>query len=196
MQTPFGDYRYAIRRDGEIIAFEESRVSSSSLSVTRRDRDGMTRRQAIATLDETGRIERINLEYSSNLFQRDASYRVDGENFRGNVSAMAGRNEIVIKLGRFREIDAADMTIFRALLLAHVRERGAARWTGRVAVIDQNTLAAASLKQTCRIGRSSAIWIYEARMGDTEEIELDDAGRVIRRRDSRGHEITLEEFAS
>jgi hypothetical protein len=190
-----GDYRYAIRFGGELTALEESRVSLANISATRREVDGLTRRSATATLDASGKIDRIKLRYVSSLFQRDASYRADGESFRGNVSAMAGRNEIVIKLGRFGEIEAADLTIFRALLLAHVRERGTLRWTGRVAVIDGNTLAAASIKRTCRTGPSSRVWLYEARMGDTEEIELDDAGRIVRRRDSRGNDTELEAFA-
>jgi hypothetical protein len=56
-----------------------------------------------------------------------------------------------------------------------------------VAVIDPNTLAAASLKQNCaRRNRSEHSWIYESRMGDTEQIELDEAGRLVRRSDNRG----------
>jgi hypothetical protein len=196
-----GDYRYAIRLRGEVTAFEEARVGPSTISATRREVDGLIIRHAEAMLDTTGKIDRISLRYVSSLFQRDASYRVDGESFRGSVSAMAGRNEIVVKLGRFGEVEAADLTIFRALLLAHVRERGAPRWTGRVAVIDRNTLAAASLKQTCRAGPLPATWIYEARMGDTEEIGLDDTvrdgtTRIVRRRDSRGNEIALVAFVS
>jgi len=199
-----GYYRYEIRQGGAVVAVEEARVAHPAITATRRETDGLTVREADATLDDAGRIARISLRYASNLFRRDASYRADGDSFRGNVSAMAGRNEIVIKLGRFGEIDGADLTIFRALILAHVRAREQIRWTGRVAVIDHNSLAAASLKQTCRLGnsrdgalhRSESVWIYEARMGDVEEIVVDSAGTVVSRRDSRGVESRLAEFKS
>ncbi|HLW72229.1 MAG TPA: hypothetical protein VKS22_16585 [Candidatus Binataceae bacterium] len=201
-----GAYRYEIRQGATVVAVEEARVAPKAITATRREADGLTVREADATLDDAGRIERISLRYASSLFRRDASYRADGDSFRGNVSAMAGRNEIVIKLGRFGEIDGADLTIFRALILAHVRERGQIRWTGRVAVIDHNTLAAASLKQTCRLGDArgaalgvsvpgdGSLWIYEARMGDVEEIAVDRTGSVVRRRDSRGSESRLIDF--
>jgi hypothetical protein len=206
---PFGHYRYEIRQSGAVIAIEEVQIAPAAIAVTRREADGLTIREAEATLDDAGKIARISLRYVSSLFRRDASYRADGDSFRGNVSAMAGRNEIVIKLGRFGEIDAADLTIFRALILAHVNAREQIRWTGRVAVIDHNTLAAASLKQTCRressrgasaavrgsdLEKVDSVWIYEARMGDVEEILLNRSGSIVSRRDSRGMESRLAEF--
>jgi hypothetical protein len=181
-----GNYLYEIRRGDDVTAREEARVAAHTITVTRRDSDGRTVRQADATLDAEGKISAISLRYASALFQRDARYRADGESFRGSISVMAGRNEIVIKLGRFGEVEVAGMTVFRALILAHVRERGQSRWTGRVAVIDANSLAVAALKQTCRLGRASHRWIYEARMGETEELELDEAGRIVRSHDSEG----------
>ena len=95
------------------------------------------------------------------------------------------------KLGRYGEVDA-DLVIFRALTIAHIRERGQTRWTGRIAAIDPNTLVAVTSKQSCRQrGNDPHLWIYEPRMGDSEEIEIDDAGIVLRRRDSRGVETVL-----
>ena len=92
---------------------------------------------------------------------------------------------------RQAEVDA-DLIIFRALTIAHIRERGQTRWTGRVAAIDPNTLVAATGKQSCRQrGDDPHVWIYEPRMGDWEEIEIDDSGLVLRRRDSRGIETVL-----
>jgi hypothetical protein len=86
----------------------------------------------------------------------------------------------------------ADLVIFRALIIAHVRQRGQTRWTGRVVAIDPDTLVAATSKQTCRQRASDPhMWIYEPRMGDAEEIEIDDSGHVMRRRDSRGIETVL-----
>jgi len=189
-----GNYRYEIRRGGAVAAVEEAHIDDQAMTVTRRESDGLTSLQAAATLDAEGKISEISLRYASTLFKRDARYRVDGESFRGSISVMAGRNEIVIKLGRFGEVEVAGMTVFRALILAHARARGQSRWTGRVAVIDPNTLAAASIKHTCRLGRAGNSWIYEARMGETEEIELDEAGRIIRRRDSGGGESLLISF--
>ncbi len=186
-----GNYRYEIRRGDAVTAVEEAHIDEHALTVIRRDSDGRTVHQADATIDADGRISAISLRYTSALFKRDARYRADGESFRGSISVMAGRNEIVIKLGRFGEVEVAGMTAFRALLLAHARARGQSRWTGRVAVIDPSSLAAASLKQTCRLGRDGRSWIYEARMGETEEIELDEAGRIVRRHDSDGGESRL-----
>jgi hypothetical protein len=128
------------------------------------------------------------------LFRRDASYRADGENFRGTLSAMAGRNEIVIKRGRFGEVDIADLVICRALIVARVKARGQTRWTGRVAVVEPNSLVAAAIKQTCRLDPSTGLWIYEARMGEVEELKFDEAGKITCRRDSRGREDVLVAF--
>lgn len=189
-----GEYDYELTRSASLIAIEKAHVHDGKIEASRRMIDGLTRLRVEAELDAEGKVNRIDLRYASSLFNRDAHYRADGENFRGNVSAMAGRNEIVIKLGRFGEVEAAGLTIFRALILARVRARGQSRWTGRVAVIDPSTLAAASLKQTCRKNLSGSAWIYEARMGDTEEIELNDAGTIIRARDGRGGECRLAFF--
>jgi hypothetical protein len=82
--------------------------------------------------------------------------------------------------------------LFRALIIARVRARGQTRWTGRVASIDPATLVAASHKQSARAADPGLRkWIYEPRMGDSEEIELDAEGRIIRRRDNRGTETIL-----
>jgi hypothetical protein len=186
-----GNYRYEMRRGDAVTAVEEAHVDDHVITVTRRDSDGRTIQAADATLDAEGKVSAVALRYTSALFKRDARYRVDGESFRGSISVMAGRNEIVIKLGRFGEIEVAGMTIFRALILAHARARAQSRWTGRVAVIDPSSLAAASLKQTCRLGRAGNNWIYEARMGETEEIELDEAGRIVHRRASDGGDSRL-----
>jgi hypothetical protein len=184
---PIGDYRYEIRRFGEIVAIEEARLDGTTIVAGRRSADGLSHHQVEAALDTEHHVSRVMLHYSSSLFTRKASYEAVEDNFSGHISALASRNEIVVKLGRFREVDAVGLVIFRALLIDHMRKRGQARWTGRVAVIDPNTLVAASIKQNCaqRDG-AGRFWNYEARMGDTEEIELDDAGRITRRRDNRG----------
>ncbi len=184
---PIGDYRYEIRRIDEVVAVEETRFDGATIVASRRSADGFSRHQIEAALDPDHRVYRVTLHYSSSLFTRKASYEAVDDSLHGHISALAGRNEIVLKLGRFREVDAAGFVIFRALVIDHVRERGDARWTGRVAVIDPNTLVAVSIKQTCmRRDSSGRSWSYEARMGDAEEIELDDAGRIARHRDNRG----------
>jgi len=192
-----GDYRYEIRRLGDLLAIEQMRVSAGALNGTRQEADGRIRLEVDAALDPEGAVRRVSLRYSSSLFKRAAVYEAVEDNFRGSVSALAGRNEIVIKLGRFREVDVTGLNLFRAIIVARVRARGQPRWTGRVAVIDANTLVAASLKQTCRKGdEAGRLWIYETRMGDTEEIELDAAGRLVKRRDNRGADAALVEFRS
>jgi hypothetical protein len=184
---PVGNYSYEIRLHGEVIAFEDSSFNAAMIAASRRSADGLSRHQVQAALNAEHRVCRVTLSYASSLFTRKASYDVVEDNLRGRISGLAGRNEIVAKLGRFGEIDAAGFLIFRALIIGHVRLRGDERWTGRVAVIDPNTLAAASLKQNCaRRNRSEHSWIYESRMGDTEQIELDEAGHLVRRSDNRG----------
>ncbi|HKV54933.1 MAG TPA: hypothetical protein VJN94_09845 [Candidatus Binataceae bacterium] len=184
---PSGAYRYEIRRGAEIVAIEEANLDGATIMASRRAADGLNHYEAEVTLDPDGRVHRVSIRYSSSLFTRKATYEAAGESFRGSVSALAGRNEIVVGLGRFREVDVAGLTIFRALIIAHVSERGQTRWTGRVAVIDPSSLVAASLKQNCaRRDDSGRRWSYEPRMGDAEEIELDEAGRILQRRDNRG----------
>jgi hypothetical protein len=184
---PIGAYSYEIRLHGEIVAFEDSRFDGATIVGLRRAADGLSRHQLEAELNADHCVYRVTLSYSSSLFTRKASYEAVEDNFRGRISGLSGRNEIVVKLGRFREVDAAGFLIFRALTIDHVRLRGDERWTGRVALIDPNTLAAASVKQNCaRRNSSGRSWIYEPRMGDTEQIELDEAGGIIRRRDNRG----------
>ena len=191
MRELTGAYRYELRRRDVRIAIEEARIEQHAISVRRRDSDGRTLHHAAAILDTAAKVSAIELRYSSALFTRDARYRADGESFRGSVSAQAGRTEIVIKLGRFGEVEVTGMTVFRALILAHARARGQSRWTGRVAVIDPSSLVAVSLKQTCRLGRSAESWLYEARMGDLEEIDLDESGRIVRHRAGDGGESRL-----
>ena len=184
---PTGNYSYEIRLHGELVAFEDSCFDTAMIVASRRSADGLSRHQVEAALNPEHRVYRVTLSYSSSLFTRKASYEAVEDNLRGRISGLAGRNEIVVKLGRFREVDAAGFLIFRALIIGHIRLRGDEHWTGRVAVIDPNTLAAASVKQNCAQRNSSErSWIYEPRMGDTEHIELDEAGRIIRRRDNRG----------
>jgi hypothetical protein len=192
MILPAGAYRYEIRRGGDRIASEETRLGDGTIAGSRRSADGLTRYELDAAIDAEGLVRRVSVRYASSLFKRNVTYEADGEMLRGSVSALAGRNEVVIKLGRFREIDVAGFVIFRALTIMHMQVRGTARWTGRVAVIDAGTLVAAALKQNCRReDESGRRWLYEPRMGDAEEIELDEAGRIVRRRDNRGVETVL-----
>lgn len=184
---PIGNYSYEIRLDGELIAFEESNFDPAIIVASRRSADGLSHYNLEAALDTDYRVCRVTLFYSSSLFTRKASYEVAEDTLRGRISGLTGRNEIVVKLGRFREVDPAGFIIFRALIISHMRQRRDQRWTGRVAIIDANTLAAASVKQNCaRRDDSECSWNYEPRMGDLEEIQLDEAGRILRRRDNRG----------
>jgi hypothetical protein len=196
MIPPSGDYRYTIRRGAETVAVEEVTLERRRLRGHRQAADGITRHEVEADLDDGGAVQRVALRYRRGPFARDATYEAGEDFLRGSVSALAGRNVVTVKLGRFREVDA-DFVMFRALILAHVRARGQSRWTGRVATIDSSTLVAASIKQSCRqLERGANLWRYEPRMSDWEEIELDDAGRIARRRDSRGLETTLDSFTS
>jgi hypothetical protein len=192
---PVGEYRYEIRRQGVILGVEETVFTGHAIRGTRRSPDGANSLEVAAALDAESAIQQVKISYSRGFFKRNAIYEASDETLRGSISAMAGRNEILVKLGRFHEI-SAELALFRALLIARVRARGMSRWTGRVAVIDPATLVAASLKQSCRASDDTGLrWVYEARMGDTELIELDQEGRLIERRASDGTTTTLSRFA-
>lgn len=191
MLIPDGEFRYDIRQAGEVIAVETESLYGRLIRGVRRPVSGSNVYEVEADLDEAGQIRRVVVSYSRGPFTRDATYEAADNFLRGNVSAMGGRNDLTTKLGRYGEIDA-DLIIFRALTIAHIRARGQSRWTGRVAAIDPNTLVAATSKQSCRQrGNDPHLWIYEPRMGDAEEIEIDDSGHVLRRRDSRRVETVL-----
>ena len=186
-----GEFRYDIRRAGELIAVETETLAWGIIRGTRRPASGSNVYEVEAELDDAGLVRRVNVSYSRGPFTRNASYESIDSFLRGNISTGGSRNDLTTKLGRYGEVDA-DLIIFRALTIAHIRERGQTRWTGRIAAIDPNTLVAATSKQSCRQrGSDPHLWIYEPRMGDAEEIEIDDSGVVLRRRDSRGVETLL-----
>ncbi|HVA77347.1 MAG TPA: hypothetical protein VNF27_05600 [Candidatus Binataceae bacterium] len=191
MILPAGDYHYEIRRGAALVAIEEASFDGRRIAGARRFMDSANRYAVIADLAADSSIASVTLSYARGPFNRTAQYEAVGEFLRGQITAMAGRNAVTAKLGRFREIDA-DLVIFRALIIARVRARGQTRWTGRVAAIDPATLVAGSNKQSARCADGAGLrWIYEPRMGDREEIELDAAGRILRRLDDRGVEALL-----
>jgi hypothetical protein len=192
---PVGDYRYETRRHGVLLGVEEAVFTGDSIRGARRSPDGANSLEVAAALDADGAIRQVKISYSRGFFKRNAIYEASDETLRGSISALAGRNEILVKLGRFHEI-SAELALFRALLIARVRARGTSRWTGRVAVIDPGTLVAASLKQSCQASDDTGLrWVYEARMGDTELVTLDSEGRLIERRASDGTITTLDRSA-
>src|SRR5579863_10003460 len=191
MLIPEGEFRYEIRRAGELVATEEETFASGIIRGVRHLASGSNQYEVEAELDPEGLVRRVVVRYSRGPFTRNATYESADDFIRGNVSAMGGRNDLTAKLGRYRKVDA-DLVMFRALTIAHIRARGQTRWTGRVAAIDPNTLVAATSKQTCRRRADDPhVWIYEPRMGDSEEIVIDDAGCVLSRRDARGLATTL-----
>jgi len=191
MIPPAGEYRYEIRRAGETVAREETTFEGGKISGWRQSLQGNNRNEVEAEITSQGLVVRVRLRYVRGPFSRTASYETGDDFLRGSVSALGGRNAITVKLGRFHEV-SPDFLLFRALTLAHVRERRQTRWTGRVVTIDSATLVAASNKQSARATDNGGLrWIYEPRMGDLEEIEIDPLGRVLRRRDNRGGEAAL-----
>ena len=191
-----GDFRYEIRRAGEVIAIETESLAWGLIRGVRRPSSGSNLYEVEAELDDAGLVRRVAVSYSRGPFTRNATYESVDSFLRGNISTGGSRNDLATKLGRYGEVDA-DLVIFRALTISHIRERGQTRWTGRIAAIDPNTLVAATSKQSCRQrGIDPHSWIYEPRMGDAEEIEIDDSGVVLRRHDSRGVETVLVSKAS
>lgn len=196
MLTADGEFRYEIRRGGELLATEEESLRGSKISGYRHAAGGSNVYEVEAELDAAGLVRSLALNYRRGPFVRKAVYESVDDFLRGSLSVAMGRGGLTTKLGRYREIDA-DLIIFRAIIIAHIRARGQTRWTGRVAAIDSNTLVATTSKQSCRLSdRGANLWIYEARMGEREEIELDPGGQVIRRRDSRGFETVLVDRAA
>jgi hypothetical protein len=193
---PAGEYRYELRRGGDLIAIEEETLAAGFVRGVRRTADGLNSHEVEARLDAGGFIVAVAVRYSRGPFKRSASYEASGDLIRGYLIAAGGREEVNSKLGRMREVDA-DLMLCKALIIAHVRARGQVRWIGRVATIDPNTLVAASPKQTYRRGdEAGRFWIFEPRMGDAEEFELDEVGRVVRRRARDAAETTLVSFVT
>lgn len=193
---PAGEYLYEIRRGADLIATEDDRFSGIEISGIRRFVGSSDSFEATATLDESWMVARVTARYSRGPFSRSAGYEANNDFLRGTVSAMGSRTVETAKLGRYREIDCG-LVLFKALMIAHTRERGQSRWTSRVATIDPSTLTAQTHKKTCRRkDGQDRIFIYEPRMGDAEEIEIDEAGRIVRIVDNTGNRIALKSFAA
>jgi hypothetical protein len=192
---PVGEYHYEIRRGNDLVATEEDRFAHDEISGIRRLANNSDSFEATASLDQTGMVTRVTARYSRGPFSRSATYEANVDFLRGTVSAMGSRTIETAKLGRYREVDCG-LVLFRALMIAHTRARGQNRWTSRVATIDPSTLTAQTHKKTCRQKDGhERIFIYEPRMGDAEEIEIDEAGRILRVVDNIGNRITLKSFA-
>jgi hypothetical protein len=192
MIPPSGDYRYELMSGGQVVAVEEARLTADRLTGARVSQSG--RYDVEATLAPDSSVSSLSIRYVRGPFSRAASYRAETDLLRGSVGALAGQNATETKLGRLREVDA-DLILFKALIIGHARLRGQTRFTGRIATIDPNTLVASSPKQTYRQRDASGLrWLYEPRMGESEQIELDDQGRIVRRIDRRGAETVLRSF--
>ena len=141
-------------------------------------------------------VARVTARYSRGPFSRSAAYEANTDFLRGTVSAMGSRTVETAKLGRYREVDCG-LVLFKALMIAHTRARGQTRWTSRVATIDPSTLTAQTHKKTLRQKDGhELIFIYEPRMGDVEEIEIDEAGKIVRLADNTGNRIALRNFSA
>ncbi len=191
---PAGEYRYELRRGSDLIGIEEDRYANREISGIRRFAGSSDSFEATAALDENAMVARVTARYSRGPFSRSAAYEANTDFLRGTVSAMGSRTVETAKLGRYREIDCGLM-LFRALMIAHTRARAQTRWTSRVATIDPHTLTAQTHKKTLlQKDGQDRIFIYEPRMGDAEEIEIDEAGRIIRVVDNTGHRVALKVF--
>jgi hypothetical protein len=191
---PAGEYRYELRRGSDLIGIEEDRYANREISGIRRFAGSSDSFEATAALDENAMVARVTARYSRGPFSRSAAYEANTDFLRGTVSAMGSRTVETAKLGRYREIDCGLM-LFRALMIAHTRARAQTRWTSRVATIDPHTLTAQTHKKTLlQKDGQDRIFIYEPRMGDAEEIEIDEAGRIIRVVDNTGNRVALKVF--
>lgn len=191
---PAGEYRYELRRGRELIALEQETLAPGRLHGVRRTPDALNRHEVEARLDAGGLIIAVVVRYRRGPFSRSASYETADDLIRGQLSAVGGRETVSAKLGRMREVDA-DLVLCKALIIGRIRARGQSRWIGRVATVDPNTLMVGSYKQTYRRrDESGRLWVFEPRMGDADEIEIDEAGRIVRRRARDGIETILASF--
>jgi hypothetical protein len=191
---PPGQYRYEFRRGSDLVAIEEESLAVQSLCGARRTPDGLNRHEAEARLDADGLTKTITVRYRRGPFSRSASYEAADDMIRGQLSSAGGREAVSAKLGRMREVDAG-LVLCKALIITHVRARGQSLWIGRVATVDPNTLVINSYKQTYRrLDEAGRRWIFEPRMGDADEIEIDGAGRIARIRARDGIETILTGF--
>jgi hypothetical protein len=177
---PEGEYAYEIRDHATVLAVEKIEVAAGSINGVRRSSElAENRYEVSATLDAQGLVQSVRLRYVRGPFSRSASYEAGADSLHGVITAMGGRNTLDVKLGRFREIDGG-LTIFKALLIAHVRGRGQNRWTARVTVIDPATLVAKSIKQSLyKVEAEAGKWLFEPEIGERETILIDDAGRIL-----------------
>jgi hypothetical protein len=178
---PEGEYIYEVRGPGGLAAVETTQLTAAGLTGVRRSTDASGNRHEVeAELDSEGLVRAIRLRYVRGPFTRSASYTARADTLAGVVTAVGGRNNLEVKLGRFREVDGGLM-IFKALLIAHIRGRGQRRWTARVAIIDPATLVAKSVKQSLNESEAQpGTWFFEPAIGERETIAVDAAGRVLR----------------
>jgi hypothetical protein len=194
MIPPAGEYRYEILAAGQVVAVEEARLDADRLRGVRTTKTGTGRYEVDAQLGQDRVVTAIVLRYERGPFSRSADYRADGDLLRGSVGALAGPVAAETRLGRYREVDA-DLVLFKALIIAHARSRGTTRFTGRIARIDPNTLVAVSRKETYRQRDSAGLrWVCEPLLGESEEIDLDEQGRIVRCADRRGAQTLLRSF--
>jgi hypothetical protein len=193
---PPGVYRYELRRGSDLVALEEETLAAGVLCGVRRTPDGLNRHEVEARLDADGLTKAVTVRYRRGPFSRSASYETAEDMIRGQLSAVGGREAVSAKLGRMREVDA-DLVLCKTLIIARVRARGESRWIGRVATVDPNTLVIGLYKQTYRrLDETGRRWVFEPRMGDADEIEIDEAGRIVRIRGRDGIETILVGFTT
>jgi hypothetical protein len=72
---PAGEYRYELRRGGELIAIEEETLAGGFIRGVRRTPDGLNRHEAEARLDAGGFIVAVAVRYSRGPSDPRPSYR-------------------------------------------------------------------------------------------------------------------------
>src|SRR5947207_14610475 len=102
---PAGEYRYELRRGGELIAIEEETLGIDFIRGVRRTPDGLNRHEVEARLDAGGFIVAVGVRYSRGPFKRSASYEAMGDLIRGHLIAAGGREEVSSKLGRGERVE-------------------------------------------------------------------------------------------
>ncbi len=188
MILPAGSYCYELRRDGSPFAREEVRVDAQTVSGVRLGLLG-DRLAVTAELDSRAQVVRIEASARRGAFELKASYSVGADAIAGSLSSLTGRTAVEARLGRLREVDGV-LVPFKALIIAHTRWRGETRFTGRVATLDDRTLAVAARKQTYRRSAGSEdLWIWEDEMGERSRITVNAAGEIARIDGWRGIEI-------
>src|SRR5260370_7860152 len=99
-----GEFRYDIRRAGELIAVETETLAWGIIRGVRRPAIGSNVYEVEAELDDSGLVRRVSVSYSRGPFTRNAAYESIDSFLRGNISTGGSPNQLTTKLTRYADV--------------------------------------------------------------------------------------------